>query len=259
MIDLHVHVLPGLDDGPESVSESIEMCRMALSDGVKTVVATPHMRAGCYDNDRDKVLEAVDKLRVILKENRISLTVLAGSDVHIDRDLAKLIEKRVALTVNDNMRHIMIELPSEVVPPNLWEWTFRMARAGFTPILTHPERNIATHRSMDVVREWVRRGGLVQVTAMSLTGEFGKEIRKCAEELIKARLVQVIASDGHSATTRPPVLSGAVKAAASLIGKDNALKLVQEYPAAIIAGKTVNAPEPVSRGKNSLFRMMGGL
>jgi protein-tyrosine phosphatase len=134
---------------------------------------------------------------------------------------------------------------------------FEMAVAGFTPILTHPERNMALLRNKGIVREWVERGGLVQITAMSLTGEFGKETRKYAEELLRLRLVHILASDGHSVEDRPPLLSEAGKVASSLVGPADALKLVQDYPAAIIAGESIQAPEPLSRKKGFLYGWTG--
>ena len=94
-------------------------------------------------------------------------------------------KNREVLTVNDNMRYVMVEFPRHVMPPNYLDWMFRLTLAGFTPILTHPERNTAVNGKTDIVRKWVEKGGLVQLTAMSITGDFGPEIRKCSEELLK--------------------------------------------------------------------------
>lgn len=240
MIDLHIHILPGLDDGAGDVTESVDMCRIAFADGVRTMVATPHM-GGAYQYDRrDEVLKAVEELNARLQEEEIGVAVLPGGDVHIDRNLIRLVEERKVLTVNDAMRYVMVELPSQITLPNLWGWMYEVTLAGYTPILTHPERSIGAPRNREVVREWVERGGLVQMTAMSLTGGFGRKVRRCAEELVMLRLVHILASDGHSTSMRPPLLSKAVEAAASLVGERDARKLVEDHPAAIIAGEDIN-------------------
>jgi protein-tyrosine phosphatase len=240
MIDIHVHILPGLDDGASDVGESLDMCRMAFADGIKTMVATPHMGGSYRYNRRDEVLRAVGELNARLKETEIGVTVLPGGDVYIDRNLINLVKEHKVVTVNDAMRYVMVELPSQLTPPNLWGWMHEMALAGYTPILTHPERNAGMLRNREVVREWVERGGLVQVTAMSLTGGFGRKIRKYAEELVGMRLVHILASDGHSVAVRPPLLSKAVKAVSSLIGEFEARKLVEDHPGAIIAGVDID-------------------
>ena len=255
MIDLHVHILPGLDDGAKDLDESLEMCRAAVRDGITTIVATPHTGDGNYDNSRDRVLAAVGELTDYLPSQGIRLTILPGADIHVHERLDALINNRETLTVNDTMRYVMVEFPRHVIPPNHIEWMFRMTLAGFTPILTHPERNTAIHQKTGFVREWVEKGGLVQLTAMSLTGEFDQEAKECSEELLKYNLVHVIASDAHSAVRRPPVLSKAAERAASLVGPDYARKLVEDYPAAIIAGKTFDIPEPTPQKRSFFFNV----
>ena len=247
MIDLHAHILPGLDDGAKDLDEAIKMCLVAARDGIRTIVATPHVANGTYNTTPDAILDGVSTLKAEVKRAKIPLEVLPGADIHVHEHLDSLVRNREVLTVNNNMRYVMVEFPRHVVPPKHIEWMFRLTLAGFTPILTHPERNTAVHEKTDIVRKWVEKGGLVQLTAMSLTGAFGPEIKKCSEELLKYQLVHVIASDAHSAERRPPVLSKAVKLASSLVGAEYAQKLVEEYPAAIIAGKPIDAPEPIRK------------
>jgi len=255
MIDLHVHILPGLDDGAKNLKESLNMCQVAVNDGITTVVATPHTGNGSYENNHTRILWAVKELASNVQKEGIQLSILPGADVYVHEQLATLIKAREVMTVNDTMRYVMVEFPRHITPPNYLEWMFHLTIAGITPILTHPERNTAIHQKIDIVRQWVEKGGLVQVTAMSLTGGFGKEVRKCSEELLKHRLVQVIASDAHSPKRSPPVLSFAVEYAASLVGSEYARKLVGDYPAAIVAGKPVNIPEPIPEKRTFFSRL----
>jgi protein-tyrosine phosphatase len=252
MIDLHAHILPGLDDGAKDVDESLAMCLVAARDGITEIVATPHTGNGSYDNSPDRILAAVEDLNGRLKENGIGLLIRPGADIYIHERLGDLVKDRKVLTVNDNMRYVMVEFPRHVVPPNYLEWMFHLTLAGVTPVLTHPERNTAVNGNTDIVRKWVEKGGLVQLTAMSISGGFGPEIRKCSEELLRYNLVHVIASDAHSADKRPPKLSKALRAASSIIGAEHARRLVEDYPAAIVAGKPFYPPEPI-RKKLGIF------
>jgi len=256
MIDLHAHILPGLDDGAKDLDEAVRMCLVAARDGITTIVATPHVPNGTYNTTPDVIFDGVRTLNAEIERGKIPLEVLPGADIHVHEHLDSLVKNREVLTVNDNMRYVMVEFPRHVIPPRYIEWMFHLTLAGFTPILTHPERNTAVHGKTDIVRNWVEKGGLVQLTAMSLTGDFGPEIRKCSEELLKYQLVHVIASDAHSAKRRPPVLSKAFKLASSLIGAEYAHKLVKEYPAAIIAGKHIDAPEALPKKPGLFSRLL---
>lgn len=254
MIDLHAHILPGLDDGAGDLEETLDMCRIARDDGITTIVATPHSGNG-YENDRLVVLSAVQQLRACLMELNIPLEILPGADIYLRHDLIDLLRDGMVMTMNDNSRYVLVEFPHHIMPPNYIDWLFEMKLKGITPIFTHPERNTAIQKNINHVRQWVDRGGLVQVTAMSLTGDFGPEAARCARQLIRNRLVHAIASDAHSKSRRPPVLSGAVRAAKRMVDADYVEKLVNQFPAAIIAGQTFTAPEAVAEEKGFLSRI----
>ena len=254
MIDLHAHILPGLDDGPKHLDEALEMCRIAVRDGVTTIVATPHAGNGTYDNKKEKILSAVQQLVAHLEESKIPLRILAGSDAYIRQDLCTLVEDGSITTVNDSHRYVMVEFPKHVITPQWMDWLFEARLRGIIPIFTHPERHTVIQKDISMVSRWVNQGGLVQVTAMSLTGDFGPDARKCAEELLRRHLAHVIASDAHSRHQRPPVLSKAFFAASNVVDSSYAYKLVKEFPEAIIAGENIiDVPEPVFN-KRGLFR-----
>jgi protein-tyrosine phosphatase len=256
MIDLHAHILPGLDDGPRDIRESVDMCMMAADDGIHTIVATPHTGNGTYDNPRPRVLAAVSELNETLQGEGVGVRILPGADIHVHPHLDRLIEGRETCTVNDAMRYIMVEFPRHVIPPNYIEWLSRLTGAGFIPIFTHPERNMAVRNNMAIVSRWVREGGLVQVTAMSLTGEFGSEIQKCTLKLLKRCLVHVIASDAHS-ERRPPILSRARAVASSVLGPDTARRLVEDYPSIIIAGSAIDTARDTAKKRGFFSRLIG--
>ncbi len=257
MIDLHAHILPGLDDGAQDMDETIEMCLKAAGDGIETIVATPHMGNGTFDNHREVVLSAVAVVNNELEKRKIPVKILPGGDNYINEHLDFLIQRGEAMTVNDNGRYVMVEFPKHIVPPHFLDWLFEMKLKNITPILTHPERHMAFQNDIDIARQWVDKGGLIQITAMSLLGEFGPDTMKSAEELLRYHLVHIIASDAHSKGRRPPVLSEAIGLASQSAGFDYIHKLVNDFPAAIIAGESFDVPEPIPKKLNFFMRFFG--
>ena len=267
MIDLHTHILCGLDDGAKTIEESIEMCRMSYQDGIRTIVATPHILPGIYKNDRPTILSKVQELQSVIKQlgvrssefrvknpnseirnpqSAINLRVLPGADVHFSSDILQRYEKGEIVTVNDQGRYLMVEFASQGIPYQAEEVLFKLLTKGIIPIISHPERNMEIGQKPKRYYEIIRMGCLGQVTAMSLTGDFGSGIKRIAEKLLSKRLIHIIASDTHSTHRRPPILSAGVKAAGKIVGKEEARKMVTEYPAAIIEGRKPNVSEPLS-------------
>ena len=267
MIDIHTHILSGLDDGAKTLEESIKMCRISYQDGIKTIVATPHILPGIYKNDRSTILSALQQLNAAIKKlgvrssefgtqnidpitqrpnNSIdALKILPGADVHFSSDIFQRYEKGEVVTVNDQGRYLMVEFDFQSIPYRSEEVLFQLIMHGMVPIITHPERNLEIIRNPKRYYEMIKMGCLGQVTAMSLTGGFGPEVRRTAVALLKNRWVHIIASDTHSVDRRPPILSSAVRAAERIIGSEEARRMVTEYPQAILEGKKPNILEPI--------------
>ncbi len=236
MIDIHAHILPSLDDGPETIEESVELCKVAANDGIKRIVATPHSKDGVYEAKSDKILETVNVLNLKLKENQIDIEVLPGSEIHIHEGLVESIESGEVLTINNSGKFILFELPFVFIPPGTDKFIFNLKINGIVPIIAHAERISAFQKNTELVRQLVKIGALVQVNAPGLTGQAGPRERKCAEWLLKNRLVHFIASDVHSLSGRPPILSKAVECAARIVGEEEARALVCHNPEQIING-----------------------
>jgi protein-tyrosine phosphatase len=186
---------------------------------------------------------ALDSSRSELGSPPSTLTILPGADVHLAQDLFYPVSRLV--TVGDGGKYLLVEFPSQVIPPMAERILFRLIGQGVVPIITHPERNLEIGRKPARYYEMVRMGCLGQVTAMSLTGGFGPEARRLAEALLIRRLVHVIASDAHSTDLRPPVLTPAVTAAAKLVGATEAARMVIEYPQAVLDGEKLDLPPPI--------------
>ena len=246
MIDLHCHILSGLDDGPGTVEESLAMARMGYGDGIRVVVATPHTLNGFHYNGRPAILAKVEKFKQALNQRgtldserrtpNAELKVLPGSDVRLCEKTLQELDEGNVLTVGDKGKHLMLEFPTVSVPPQSENLLGQLLKRGIVPIITHPERNMEIVCRPERYYEMIRMGCLGQVTAMSLTGGFGAEAKQVAEKLMTYRLLHIIASDAHSSNGRPPILSQAVEAAAKLVGECEARKMVVDCPQAILEG-----------------------
>ena len=277
MIDLHVHILSGLDDGAKTLEESIQMCWISYRDGVRTIVATPHTLNGLYLNDRETILAKVKELNEALMKFGIrnaefgikepnaalhtpqsemffnsafrtphsALKILPGADIRLSEMTLPYLDQGKMMTISDGKKYLFLEFPFQGIPYQAEEVIFQIMTRGIIPIITHPERNLEIGQRPQRYYEMIRMGCLGQVTAMSLTGEFGSRVRQIAERLLKNRLIHFIASDAHSTDGRPPILSEGVRAAEKIVGKEEAQKMVTKYPQAILEGRKPDVPEPI--------------
>lgn len=244
MIDLHCHILPGVDDGADSMEESLAMAKLAYADGIDIILATPHTLNGVYTNPFSKVSESVAALQGELDRHGIDIKICPGVDAHICAGMLERVREKAAGTVNDNGRYILVEFPPQIITPGAQEELYQLRLNGITPIITHPERNLAIQNTMQILVDFVEMGCLVQITAMSVTGEFGEEAMTVSHQILERRLAHIIASDAHSPNHRPPILSRAVETAADILGDwQEAEAMVEDTAEAILAGKIVEIPE----------------
>ena len=229
MIDIHCHILHGIDDGPSTVEESIEMARIAYCDGITKIVATPHVRDSRHQ--RGRIAEKVNFLNSLLRDKNIPVEILQGADLSAQMASGCLSDYAINQT-----KYILIEFPHMFLPTNARDLLFRMRTDGYYPIITHPERNLSVISQPERLYEMLETGIYVQVTAESLTGSFGIDIQQCACHLLKQGIVNFLATDAHSSTYRPPVLSDGLRIAEKKIGKATALSLVTTNPEKVLRG-----------------------
>lgn len=236
LIDIHSHILPGVDDGAKTLEEAIAMCKIAEADGITTIVATPHSMNGLYLNKKETVCRKVDEFNNTLKKEEIKINILPGLDLHLYPELLFHLKNGKILTVNNHGCYLILEFP-DVISSHIESICFNLQIQGVIPIISHPERNYFFQKNPQILQGFVDRGALVQVTAMSITGEFGKEAEKTVKDLLRKNLVHIIATDAHSVNRRPPRLSPAVKVAAEIVGKEQAWAMVTTIPERIINQK----------------------
>ena len=257
MIDLHMHVLPGLDDGPKSMDESVEMCAMAAEDGTKTITATPHMLNGVFHVTRDQVLDGVKRLQGALKEEGIRVDVKPGADIHIHADLVRFLKEGSVMTLGDAGRYLLLELPDDILPQGLDHHLFSLQVEGVVPIVTHPERNREIQSAPERLMEIVSSGTLIQITAASLAGESGRGRHKTAYRLMEMGMAHLVASDAHAADRRPPGLSAAFDAVEKVMGRAEAEEVFINRPAKILAGEAMEVPEAREKSRGGLLGRLG--
>ncbi|ROZ66186.1 tyrosine-protein phosphatase [Ramlibacter sp. WS9] len=250
MIDLHSHILPGIDDGSKSLEMSLDMARIAVADGIKVMACTPHIYPGLYMNDSAGIKAARDALQAALDEHGIALQLTTGADVHLVPGLVKGLRAGVVPSLHGT-RYVLLEPPHHVAPPRFAELVFDLVANGYTPVITHPERLtwVETHYATFV--ELTRQGAWMQVTAGALTGVFGTGAKYWGERFVGEGLTHILASDAHSSGRRIPVLSEGLAVAERLLGREEAQLLVQGRPSAIMNDLPPGqvAPLPASRQK----------
>ncbi|MGA1869180.1 MAG: tyrosine-protein phosphatase [bacterium] len=261
MIDIHCHILPGMDDGAENLEESIQMCSLASRDGIKTIVATPHTMNGVYINNCQLIKKSVNNLNIVLNNNNIDVVIIPGAEVHVNYNLKELLNQGSAMTINDDNKYILLELPVYIVPPKIEEQIFQLKLEGITPIISHPERNMAIQNNLNLIYKMIKQGALMQLTALSLTGEFGTAAQKCAFAMLSLNYAHIIASDAHSGGMRAPRLSRGFEVASRIVGEDYACAMVTNFPHAIISGHILDMkiPEPKTPQKSFFQKLFSKL
>ena len=235
-VDVHTHVLPGVDDGPDSWDEAMETLRRVAQGGVSQLVATPHGDGRRRWDTVDSLRTLCGKLNETLQLENVPLNVVLGMENPVELNILEQVEAGSAISLNGSA-YILMELPFTLLPMYWEEVLFQIQLAGLRPIIAHPERQAQIQRDPDIVSRAVDRGVLIQVTAGSVVGGFGPEARKSAETLLKRGLVHILASDCHRPEGhRGPDITRGFHSAARLVGQDMAIKMAYETPRAILQG-----------------------
>ncbi len=248
-VDIHCHILPELDDGADSWDESLAMARMAVNDEISTIICTPHQLGNYTSNDGRVILDQVATLQRVLEVKGVPLALLPGGDVRIEPGLIRKIRQREVLTLADGGRYVLLELPHEVYF-SLDRLLEELDAAELVGILSHPERNRGILRRPHVVEQLVRAGCLLQLTADSLIGAFGSEVKEFSEWLVLEGLVHFVATDAHGFRSRRPLLGSAFDRVVDLTDYATAEALCCEHPARVVNGRDV------ARGRRRQARRM---
>ena len=243
-VDIHAHILPGLDDGPVTLEDSLTMARMAARDGTDTIVATPHYRDMELEGQTPRMVRHLaDTLNAALQSdsaqrNAPSVRIYSGMTNRLDTSLPDLVDAESAITLN-RTRFLLVEPPFNRIPPYIEDVIGRLLTQRLVPVLAHPERNIDFQRRPKRLQTIVDEGVVVQIAAGSLTGQFGTGARRAAEQFIRRGIAHVVASEMHSIEPpRSPILSDAFDIVAELVDERNAIDLFDTNPDMILEGRS---------------------
>lgn len=253
MIDIHTHILPGLDDGAESTEDALGMARAAWDEGITTIIATPHHANGTYMNLADKVLSQVELLSERLLAEGIPVEVLPGQEIRVHDDLLDAWSRRELLTLAST-KYILLELPGHSIPKSTTSLIHELAVVGIHPIIAHPERNIEIINNPNLLAELIEAGAWTQVTTHSLLGGFGDRVQKTAWTLCKKGLIHLVSSDAHHVSRRGFRLKDAYQRIALELGEEWAA-YYQYNAQQLLENGSFNIPAPNQSNKPKIFRV----
>ncbi len=243
MIDLHCHLLPGIDDGAQTMDDALQLCRHAVASGIRKAVATPHIQPGVYDNTQQSIGAAFYLLKRALLRESIPLELSWAAEVRIGPELLDMAAaNQIPMLGRYAEADLMLmELPHGNIPPGsdkLVEW---LRARGIVVMIAHPERNKAVIRDLSRIQPFVELGCPLQVTAGSVSGQFGPQVQRRAIEILEQGWATVLASDAHNLRYRPPELEAGRRAAAEVVGEEASWALVRDHPAKISASHFTQA------------------
>ncbi|MCL6472838.1 MAG: tyrosine protein phosphatase [Firmicutes bacterium] len=231
-IDIHNHILPGLDDGPVTIQEAVEMACVAHQNNITRIIATPHHNE-YHRPTKQEILASFELLQAALRKEAVPVQLYTGHELRISLDLLGELKADEVLPLAGS-KYILLEFPFEGIPLFAEDVIFRLRLDGWIPVLAHVERIHDFQRKPERLKKYIDMGCLTQINSNSLTGELGRASLDTARKLLKVGQVDIMASDAHAAYKRPPDFTGALKVATKIIGPERAQALVHDNPAKIL-------------------------
>ncbi len=239
MVDIHLHILPGVDDGPQTLDESLELAEKLVSQGIRRAVATPHWGRLAQYSSIEEVKKVFAKLKESVEKAGLPLELSLGFEIFLNLETLEDIRKHGSELALSQTSYLLVEFPFQFIYPN---WNFLLANIedmGLHPIIAHPERYSYILNRPSILEEMVSLGALAQVNAESLVGVYGKEIKRFSKNCLKDGLCHLVASDAHGSYERPPYLSKARGELEGVLSEEELRKIFEERPAAVLAGEEI--------------------
>lgn len=253
MVDIHSHILPGIDDGSESIEESIEMLINASKSGVDTIVATPHLLPGEYMAPSSLVTQVTQELQEEAKQEKIPIQIIKGRECYLSPETFQYDKKIEKLTIADAGKYMLIEFPFQEIPRYVDDMIFELRIKGIIPIIAHVERYLDVTIDPNRILKFIQDGCVIQVNAGSFFGRYGQKVKETAEILLEHKMVHVIASDMHTPSSF--VLGEAFQKITDLVGEKEAKNMFDVRPRAIVEGKMSSTPEPTEYHRKTFSRI----
>ncbi|MBC2581555.1 tyrosine-protein phosphatase [Clostridium sp. DJ247] len=209
MVDIHSHVLPGIDDGADVIEKTLEMLKIASEDGTKNIVATPHFYTGYYDNKYEDICKLTTEVNNIAQEKGMDINIISGQEVFLDKHTLEFYNEGIVGCIGET-KYMLIELSMKAIPKDALDMIYELRLQGIKPIIAHPERYSYIIEKPSTINDFINEGCLFQINTGSIKGLFGKTVKKTAETLIQHGICNFIASDAHTIKSRCPGLKEAL-------------------------------------------------
>jgi len=242
LIDIHSHVLPKIDDGPQSWEETMAMLHQALEDGISEIAITHHILSNLGYEKEKEIIEKFKELKERIKKEKLKLKIHLGAEIYAQADME--LHHKIS-TYDNNKKYFLVEFPMQGVPKFAMERFFEIIMDGMVPIIAHPERNAGVIRNPTRALEFVQRGALLQMNGGSIVGRHGSPVRDTAMILLNSNLIHFCGSDAHNTSSRPMKLRDALFAVAEGWGEERARALFKTNPQKALTGEAITAPEPL--------------
>lgn len=250
MIDVHSHILPGVDDGSKDLEMSIEMARIYIENGFNKVIATPHYIDGIGNSSQNENMKILEELRAELKRENLDIEILLGNEVLASLEIIEALEdERVSLL--NKSRYILIELPMFDIPLYMDDVFYELQLRGYIPIIAHPERNIKIMEDPNILYRYIENGVLAQLNLPSLEGKYGGKIKETAEILLKHKMIHFVGTDSHSDRRRSPRVEKALNSLKMLVSKEEFNDLTYRNAECLMADKLFEIDLPIEYKKRN--------
>jgi protein-tyrosine phosphatase len=243
MIDIHTHILPGIDEGSETMEDSIQMIKQAIDAGIKIICATPHVLNGPSLAFEEKINQAYQLLLSQVRKRKLMVKLILGSEIYLRQDISSL-NRFNFFSFNQSGKYILLELPVGLIPPGVDRLIYDLRLDDITPIIAHPERSIGEKNQIKEFEKFVHLGAMIQINAGSLLGHFGSTSRKMVNLLLRQNLAHFLASDAHDPYSRSvATLAEGFKRISRLVGNTKAEELVWDNPSKMLQGEKLFGDE----------------
>lgn len=239
MIDIHNHIIPGVDDGPKIIEDSLQIARLSADDGVTVIFATPHVISLSDAKRMGDIQNKLSDLQSAVTDNNMDLRLVSGAEVYPSSDMVQWLDNGYQLTLGPDSRYILLDSPLAQIPMGLHNLIFELQTRRYIPVIAHPERVEPVQKNPQLMEELVNKGVLLQVNSSSILGKQGEDAEKTAKLLLKHRWVHFIASDAHSPRHRRPLMLAAAESLTDILDQTAIKELVE------VNGYKVLNSEPV--------------
>lgn len=252
MIDIHCHILPNVDDGSESLEESIEMAKIAESEGITKIVNTSHCHFDFKYKKGNELKLELEKFNQALKEENINIEVLLGNELYYTSDLIERFDELDFFSMN-NSKYILMEFSPINFPKNIEDVIYEIKIRGYIPIIAHAERYKQVQEDVNIVLDCIKEGALIQVNASSILGKNGENVEDTSKKLLDNNMVHFVATDAHSSNRRRPLIKDSYNYILKNYGKEVSEKLFIENPTAVIENRDISILNPTKYEEKRSF------